>query len=92
MTTPTYTPEVDNNGFHYGPVIARIEKNQLQDIRIRLCERHGQTYVDVRVFAEINGDDERCPIRKGIRLKVERLQELVDGLLSAERDWRGRPD
>ena len=86
------TIAIDNIEFHYGPVIACIEKNRSQDIRIRLCERHGQTFVDVRVYAEINGDDGRQPMKKGVTLKVERLPELVDGLLSAERDWRGRPD
>ncbi len=92
MSTPTYIREVDNSEFNYGPVIACIEKNRSQDIRIRLCELHGQIYVDVRVFAEDKGQDERQPRKKGVTLKVERLPELVDGLLSAEREWRGRPD
>ncbi len=86
MITLTYIREVDNNELHYGPIIACIEKNRSQDIRIRLWERHGDMYVDVRVFAEGKGDDGRHPIKRGVTLKVERLPELVDGLLSAERD------
>ncbi len=92
MTTPTYIREVDINEFDYGPVIACIEKNQSKDVRIRLCERKGQMYVDVRVFTEIKGHDVRYPTTKGLMLNVQRLPELVDGLLSAERDWCGRPD
>ena len=92
MTTLTYIREVNINEFDYGPVIACIEKNRSQDVRIRLCELHGQMYVDVRVFTEVKGDDVRHPTKKGVALKVERVPELVDGLLSAERDWRGRPD
>ncbi len=92
MSTPTYIREVDNSEFIYGPVIACIEKNRSQDIRIRLCELHGQIYVDVRMFAENKAQDERQPRKKGVTLKVERLPELVDALQSAERKWRGKPD
>lgn len=80
------------NEFDCGPEIACIEKNQSQDIRVCLCQRHGQMYVDVRIYADDNGKGIRVPTLKGINLKVEHLPELVDSLLSAEREWRGRPD
>ncbi len=79
-------------------VVGIIEKNQSQEVCIRLCRSNGRTYVDIRtyvdmpVFAAANDNNERQPTKKGVTLKVERLPELVDGLLSAERDWRGRPD
>ena len=92
MTTPTYIREVDINESDGEFVIACIEKNGSQDVRVRLRELYGQTHVDVRVFTEVRDDDERQPTKKGVTLKVERLPELVDALQSAERKWRGKPD
>ena len=72
-------------------IVCIIEKNGSQDVRVSLCESYGQTSVDVRTFTEVKDGDERQPTKKGVNLKVERLPELVDALVSAERKWRGQP-
>ena len=89
MTTFPYIREADNND---ETEIARIEKNQSQDIRVCLCEQHGQMCVDVRIYAEDNGKGIRVATPKGVNLKVGQLPKLVDALLAAERVWRGRPE
>ena len=79
-------------------VVGIIEKNQSQEVCICLCKSNGRTYVDIRTYVDMpvstaaNDNVERKPTKKGVNLKAERLPDLVDALLSAERKWRGLPD
>ena len=65
-------------------IIATIEKSATQDIRVRLAEFHGKTYIDVRVF--VLGDAiDRIPTRKGIAIPPAVLGEVIAGLQEAQR-------
>ena len=62
MRTPTYIREVDINESDGEFVIACIEKNGSQDVRVRLRELYGQTHVDVRLLRSettTNGNPQR---------------------------------
>lgn len=64
--------------------IATIEKSATQDIRVRLAEFHGKTYIDLRVFVPGDAID-RIPTRKGIAVPPALLADVIDALHEAQR-------
>ncbi len=79
----------------YGPgkLIGIVEKNRVQDMRVRLVELRGETFVDLRVFAAA-GDGERRPTKKGMTFKPDLVPELIEVLAKAAADapvalWQG---
>ncbi len=66
-------------------LIGVVEKNRAQDIRVRLVEIDGGTFVDIRVFTAV-GSDERALTKKGVTLKPAFLPQLIEKLQTAERE------
>ena len=65
--------------------IAVIEKTRTQDLRVRLVEFHGKTYVDVRTFVVADAT-ERVPTKKGIAVPPDLLPKLIAALQATERE------
>src|SRR4051794_20130335 len=57
-----------------GTLIATIEKNVSEEIRVSLTEFKGHSLVDVRVFA---GDGERRATKKGVTFNVSKLSDVI---------------
>jgi hypothetical protein len=66
-------------------LIACIEKNRLEEIRITLCRFKGVDLVDVRTFVNFSGtpEEDHKATKKGISLKIEPLPELIEALQDA---------
>ncbi len=62
-------------------VVARIEKNAREHVRVSLTTFNNFELVDVRVFAQ--GDDGDVATRKGISIRVTQLPELISALKDA---------
>lgn len=65
-------------------LIASIRKNSVDELRIRLCEYRGHTYVDLRTFTEMRDSKEVVATKKGVTVKPEQLDQLIDGLRKAK--------
>jgi hypothetical protein len=63
--------------------IATVEKNRAEDVRVALVEYNGHDLVDVRIFASIEGAEERQPTRKGVSLAIRQLPALLEALQAA---------
>lgn len=66
-----------------GLVIATIGKNASQEVRVSLSEYRGHHNLDVRVYAPYGEGGERGPTKKGVSLKLSKIDELMDALLQA---------
>ncbi len=66
-------------------LIGVVERNGIQDIRVRLVELDGGTFVDVRVFTAV-GPAERVPTKKGVTFRPALLPQLIELLQTAERE------
>lgn len=64
-------------------IIAEIEKNSREVVRISIDEFKGHRLIDIRVFAAWGDDDILKPTKKGVSLKIERLPDLIDALSQA---------
>lgn len=65
-------------------VVATVEKNRREEIRIALREYEGRDLCDVRVFAEPYAGDEWIATKKGISMVVAKLPALIAALQRAE--------
>lgn len=73
MTTPTDAP----------PAVAEVRKNATETLLVRWTEYNGQQLLDVRSFVEKAGTGELVPTRKGLTLRPETWQELLQALTDA---------
>jgi hypothetical protein len=66
-------------------LIATIEKNKLEEIRVGLSDFNGHDLLNIRIWAEPrNGGAERIPTKAGICCNVRLLPELIEALRHAE--------
>jgi len=65
-------------------VVADIPRSSTEDVRVSLSHFKGHDLVDLRVFVEAAGNDDRVPTRRGIALRIDRLPELVIALQEVE--------
>jgi hypothetical protein len=65
-------------------LIATIEKNKLEEIRVGLSDFNGHDLLNIRIWAEPrNGGAERIPTKAGICCNVRLLPELIEALRQA---------
>jgi hypothetical protein len=70
-------------------VLATINKNRSEIVRVALTKYEDLDLVDIRIFATFDAADGR-PTKKGITLRVEKLPALIEGLQSALAEVRRR--
>ena len=73
-------------------LVAVVEKNTTEEVRVRLAEWRGSNFIDLRVFAEFSGTEgEKRPTKRGLALGLTRPPELVTALQAAlteaKRKW-----
>ena len=66
-----------------GTVIADLEKNASERVRVTLTEYNGRALCDVRVYTEYKTTGEIGPTKKGISFRVEMLPALIAALTEA---------
>ncbi len=60
-------------------MIASIQKNLTQQIRISLCNYRETPRIDIRTYALFNGKEDYQPTRQGVSLHVELYDCLLEG-------------
>ncbi len=66
-------------------VIATIEKNAVEELRVALSEYRGHDLVNLRIWANYDSaGSEKRPTKKGFALRIEFLPELIAVLKKAE--------
>ncbi len=65
-------------------LVAEIQKNSMEVIRVSWEEYKGHRFLDVRCYFE-SEDGEWKPTKKGVCLAPDLLPELVEALQKAER-------
>jgi hypothetical protein len=53
-------------------------------VRVSLKEYQGHTYLDVRIYTEIEGRPEKTRTKRGITLKLALIPEVIEALRQAE--------
>ena len=63
-------------------LISEFNKNSTEIIRIQLTEFVGKQFLNVRVWA-LRQDGEYVPTKKGLTLRVEQVDDLLEGINKA---------
>ena len=69
-------------------LIAEIEKNSTERIRVAVTEYKGHKFIDCRVYFE-DGQGEWRPTKKGIALNGETILEVIEALQKARQTLEG---
>ena len=70
-------------------VIATIEKNAVEELRVALSEYRGHHLVNLRIWANYDSaSSEKRPTKKGFALRIGQLPELIAALKNAEAQAR----
>ena len=69
-------------------LIAELEKNQKEKIRVSIEEYRGSTFIDCRVYWQ-NNKGEWHPSKKGIALNGECIDEVIEALQKASEKLEG---
>lgn len=64
-------------------LIASLEKNASEQIRVSLDEFRGRNLLDVRVFSSFS-TGEPTPTKKGLSIRIEMLDDLLEALTKAK--------
>ena len=67
-------------------ILGEFEKNSVEVVRISSVEYHSNKYLDVRIWVvgDQGGKENLLPTKKGIRLHMERLSDLIQALQEAK--------
>lgn len=65
-------------------IIATIEKNQREQVRVALDQYRETKLCDVRVFAEFGVTNTPTPTKKGLSVRVDLLPVLIEALTKAQ--------
>ncbi len=70
-------------------LIAEIEKNSTELIRVIITEYKGHKFIDCRVYYK-DDQGEWKPTRKGISLNAETIDEVAEAIKNAKHHLVGR--
>ena len=64
--------------------VATFQKNRFEEIRVGVKEFKGYDLIDIRVWTDVKGQEEKVPTAKGLSLNVEFFPELKKAILQLE--------
>lgn len=69
-------------------VVAVIEKNSRETLKVSVSSYMGHILADVRVFAPVTGMDVLAPTKKGVSIRADMIADLRKALDLAEAEAR----
>lgn len=78
-------------------IVAELAKNSREVLKVSLSQYHGHALADLRTYAPVTGLDVLCPTKRGVSIRVEMLDDLIEALIKAKADavslgWMGGGD
>lgn len=69
-------------------IVAVIEKNSRETLKVSVSSYMGHILADVRVFAPVTGMDVLAPTKKGVSIRADMIGDLRKALDLAEAEAR----
>jgi hypothetical protein len=70
-------------------VVAQLQRNKDELLQVAITTFHGHQYVDIRRLWKPAGQDEFVPTKKGVALRPEQLEEVIEALEQAQAELGG---
>lgn len=66
-------------------IIATFLKNKYEEVRFQIKEYKGKDLIDIRIWTDVKGADEKIPTTRGVTMNVSHFYDLKKALLEMER-------
>ena len=66
-------------------IVGRFSKNKYEEVRVQIKEYRGKDLIDVRVWTDIKGVEEKIPTTKGVTMNISHFYELKHAILDLEK-------
>ena len=60
--------------------VTSFAKNKFEEVKVEISEYQGKNYINLRVFCDAEGKEERVPTKKGLTLSVSLFPELKEAI------------
>ena len=66
-------------------IVANFPKNKYEEVRFQIKEYKGKDLIDIRIWTDVKGADEKIPTTKGVTMNVSHFHDLKRSILEMER-------
>jgi hypothetical protein len=66
-------------------IVASFPKNKYEEVRFQIKEYKGKDLIDIRVWTDVKGADQKIPTTKGVSMNVSHFNDLKRAILEMER-------
>jgi hypothetical protein len=69
-------------------LVKTFQKNKFQEVRVAITEFRDNDLIDIRVWTNRPGSEEKVPTPKGVTINISLFPELKDAVLALEKELR----
>ena len=69
-------------------LIATFEKNKFEEVRVQVREYKGYDLIDIRIWTDVKGTEDRVATAKGLSLNVEHFGDLKKAVMTLEKELK----
>ncbi len=66
-------------------IVASFPKNKYEEVRFQIKEYKGKDLIDIRIWTDVKGADQKIPTTKGVTMNVTHFVDLKRSVLEMER-------
>ena len=66
-------------------IVANFAKNKYEEVRFQIKEYKGKDLIDIRIWTDVKGADEKIPTTKGVTMNISHFPDLKRSILEMER-------
>lgn len=66
-------------------IVANFSKNKYEEVRFQIKEYKGKDLIDIRIWTDVKGADQKIPTTKGVTMNVSHFADLKRSILEMER-------
>lgn len=66
-------------------IVASFAKNKYEEVRFQIKEYKGKDLIDIRIWTDVKGADQKIPTTKGVTMNISHFTDLKKSILEMER-------
>ena len=69
-------------------IVYSFEKNKFEEVRFQIKEFKGYDLLDIRIWTDVKGSDQKMPTTKGLSINISHFAKLKKGIEEMEKVLR----
>jgi len=66
-------------------IVANFAKNKYEEIRFQIKEYKGKDLIDIRMWTDVKGAEEKIPTTRGVSINISHFRDLKKAVFEVER-------